>query len=150
MSGVDIRKVHTLCYVWDPSGFYWGWQPCYLTKYPKRVVLLNALVPADQVIINVRRIDVATAIEIIKNAEEVISYIGHKSTADLLSQLTGRPIPVNRGEWAPTADYGENEFAVIVRLKRRQQTPGGGDAQVVLEDLEFMAATYVRYNMIGP
>ena len=139
-----LQKVYRLCCVWDPSGIYWGWQPCYVVdEWPKRVVLLNALVPVDNAIMLTKRIGAEVAAEVIKHAEEVISFIGHASTAKLLSQISGKEIPVNRGEWTP---QDEEEYIIVARLKKRQQSPG--DVEVTINDLEFWGVSMVRYNLI--
>lgn len=36
------------------------------------------------------------------NAKEVVSHIGHQGTADLLTLVLGKPIPVDRSPWDGT------------------------------------------------
>ena len=131
-------KVPIWCYSVDPSGFYAGWDVCIGNEkdIPDKVILLNALVPGNEMMIAIMKTDVENVVNIIMNAKEIISFIGHKSTADLLSKLTGRQITVNRGEYMPQS----GDLVIIVRLTKRLQSPG--DVEVKPEDLEFYLARY--------
>ena len=132
---VQEVKVPAWYYSVDPSGFYSGWFVAY-GPLPERVVLLNAMVPANEMMAAMMKTDLQNAVNIIKQAKEVVSYIGHKSTAELLARLSGREIPVNRGEYVPQS----GDLAIVVRLTKRLQSPG--DVEVKPEDLEFWLIRY--------
>jgi hypothetical protein len=74
---------------------------------------------------------------LVKLAKEIKSYIGHESTAKLLSELLGVEIPVSRAEYEPQV----GDIAVVVRLKRRLQSPQDIKS-VTIEDLEFHVVKY--------
>jgi hypothetical protein len=100
-----------------------------------KIILLNAVVPKDGCLC-IKYLDLESAINLIRNAEQVVSFIGHPNTAQLISKISGREIGVNRGEYIPSS----GDQALVIRLKRRLQTPG--EAQPSAEDLEFLLVEY--------
>ena len=91
-------KVFQPCLETDASGFYGGWHCCageyqlverYVLPDYKRLVLLNALVPAHGILMCGGRVSVEVAKRVVQyfknNNKPVESYIGHTSTAQLLS-----------------------------------------------------------------
>jgi hypothetical protein len=119
------------------TGFVeWG-EPCI-----GELIVLNALVPPPQdgLIYISRPLRVEEAVTLLKLAVVVKSFIGHQATAELLTRLAGREIPVNRAEWKPY----DNALALIVRLARRLEKPGEL-IELKTEDLEFRL---VRYKLL--
>jgi hypothetical protein len=105
----------------------------------EKVVLLNALVPVSDkpaIIISVPT-TVENTKELARRAKVVESYIGHESTAKLLTMLLGREIPVNRGMYTPE----NKDLAVVVRLKKRLEKPED-IKNVKPEDIEFLLVKY--------
>lgn len=98
-----------------------------------RVVLLTGA-PVTQLYrmapIHIERISHNLLCLLLRNYDYV-SYIGHVSTANLISSICNVKIEANRGEWT----YQPNDLPISVVLKRRPQ----GDEAVSLEDLEFYA-----------
>ena len=136
-------KVPSWCFNGEMSGFYAADVPCIVDRVPGRVVLLNAIVaPTKWMAINALPTDVGNAIAILRAAKEIVSYIGHPATAQLLSQLVGREIPLNRGEYVPQ----HMDLAVVVRLRKRLQSPGDV-ANVSITDLDFLLLRY--YDVEG-
>lgn len=109
-----------------------------------RLVLLNALVPPSDggVIAITPPLSIEEVKLILENAKEIESYIGHESTAKLLSRLANKEIQVNRGMWSPVPDT----YVLVVRLRRR--LPRSGDVEVRPEDLEFRLALYNRFDEV--
>jgi hypothetical protein len=110
-----------------------------LWERPKKVVLLNAIVtrsdrPTIMVTMPATVDDVRKLIGI---AERVESYIGHESTARLLSTLLGIEVGVSRAMYLPEKD----DLAVVVRLKKRLEKPEDVK-NVKLEDIEFLIVNY--------
>jgi hypothetical protein len=104
----------------------------------EKIILLNAVVPPkSDGFVSFRYISTEEAIRLIREAKEVVSYVGHPSTAYILSQLSGKDIQVNRGEYIPTS----GDVAIVVRLKKRLEKPG--EAQVTIGDLEFLLVKYL-------
>ncbi len=64
------------------------------------------------------------------NRHTIRSYIGHQSTADLMSRVLGYPVEVNRGQY--THEVGD--VALVFKLKGRP--PEG--AILTLDELEAM------------
>ena len=68
----------------------------------KRVYIFNTLiVPIDfdryqRVIVELSSLDIESAKKLLEDSDEVISAVGHESTAKLLSRLLGREIQMNR------------------------------------------------------
>ena len=122
--------------------------PCYIfvvkrtLKYQEtvdKIVLLNALVPsstASSIIVSIP-ITLDEAKTIIGKAKAIESYIGHESTAKLLSELFGVSIPVSRAMYVPR----DGDLAIIVRLKKRLEKPEDVK-NVKSEDIEFLLVRY--------
>jgi hypothetical protein len=107
-------------------------------KKLKRVVLLNATVlPRKPMIIATAPTTLENVEQLLKLAEEVKSFIGHESTAKLLSQVLKMPIEFNRGEYIPE----RGDIAIVVKLKRRLEKPEDIKS-VKIEDLEFHIINY--------
>ncbi len=131
----------------DHSGFYGGWGAAYATKEvlvkdvmqsvkDRALVVLNAVVPREGLMF-ITRIDTDVAVEILRQVNKIESYIGHEATARLLSQLSGREIQFNRGQYTPQ----RGDAALVVRLRTR---PGGDVKNLTIEDLDFMIVWYLE------
>jgi len=105
----------------------------------EKIALLNALVPASDkpAIVISTPITVEEAKELVKKAQRIESYIGHESTAKLLTQIFEREIPMSRAMYKPS----NNDLAVIVRLKKRLEKPEDVK-NVKPEDVEFLLVRY--------
>jgi transcription elongation factor len=136
-----------------PGVYPWMWMqgPCshisikhYTPKRVRRLILLNApVLPKKPMVIVSELTTVENVKALVAVAEEIISYIGHESTARLLSEILGVEVQVNRGEYEPQ----RGDIAVVVRLKRRLQTPQD-IKNVTLEDLEFYVVSYEEDEVI--
>jgi hypothetical protein len=110
----------------------------YTPKKIKRLILLNAMVlPKKPMIIVSEPTTLNNVKALISIAEKVESYIGHESTAKLLSELLSIEVPMNRAEYDPQ----RGDVAVVARLKRRLQAPQDVK-DVRLEDIEFHLVVY--------
>ena len=99
-----------------------------MSKLPSKIVLLNALVPpSNSAIMLVYKVSLAKAREIVKD-REIDSYIGHPSTAKLLTKRLGVTVLSNRGMYTPR----KGDVALVFRLKRRLASPA--DIENVTED----------------
>jgi hypothetical protein len=118
--------------------------PCYpfIVKYEgtiEKIILLNSLIPASNkpaIVISVP-ITIEEAKRIVQKAQRIESFIGHESTARLLTQLFEREIPVSRGMYVPN----DRDLAIVVKLKRRLEKPEDVKS-VKPEDLEFLLVRY--------
>jgi len=105
------------------------------TNQPK-LYLLNALplnaLPKSAAVL-VREIDWSFAKQLVQRFVEygfaVASYIGHQSTAEVISAELGLKIEVNRGE----AKLEHGDHALVFTLTRRVQ----GDVKISKEDLKI-------------
>ena len=70
---------------------------------------------------------------------ELASYVGHESTAKVLSQVLGFEVEVNRAEW----DCDPEDLAIIAVLRYRPKQPG--DIEAKPEDVELYLATPLRF-----
>jgi len=162
VSQTEVRKeirLPALCCSVDPSGWYGGYNLCYLysnefeTKedmvlkylsYFKRVVLLNAVVPKHNGIVGMYKLPLKHEYTevlgmMLRKAQEekkLLSYIGHESTAKLLSKLFNINIQVNRDMYEPR----KNDLAIVIRLKKR--LPKTMDIDVSIDDLEIWMIIY--------
>jgi len=110
----------------------------YTPKKIERLILLNApVLPRRAMVIVSEPTTIENVRALVRVAEKIYSYIGHESTAQLLTQLLEREVPVNRGEYEPA----KGDIAVVVRLKRRLQSPQDLK-EVKPEDLEFHIISY--------
>jgi hypothetical protein len=62
-----------------------------------------------------RKIALEVVKKMIQSADEIESAIGHESTAQILTELTGINIPVNRVKYEQSC----NEIAIIFQLRSR-------------------------------
>ncbi|MGC8584415.1 MAG: STIV orfB116 family protein [Thermoproteus sp.] len=129
----------------DGSGYIGGWYPVLVDReefYNEvlgrgELVLLNAVVPYEDIgMMFVSKIATDDAVELMRRAREIKSYIGHVATAQVLSTATGREIQMNRDRYVPR----RGNVALVARLKTR---PAGDVKDVRLEDLEFMVIWYL-------
>lgn len=65
-----------------------------------------------------KSISVDEARALVRVASDVVSHIGHSSTAELLTQLLGVPVPVRRDRWDGSGTA--LVFALSVRLHEGQ------------------------------
>jgi sporulation protein YlmC with PRC-barrel domain len=130
-----------------PVAIPWAWGEGYCSdifiefRQPKkidRLILLNAMVlPKKPMVMTSAPTDLENVKALVRISSKVESYIGHESTARLLSSILGVEVPVNRGEYVPQV----GDTAIVVRLKRRLERPE--DVQSVkLEDIEFYIVSY--------
>ena len=105
-----------------------------------KVVLLNALVTSSRVPMTLRTkpMSIEEARDMV-SAREIVSFIGHEATAQILTALFNVPVPVNRGMYDPKP----NEVAIVVRLKKRLEKPDDVK-DVKPEDIEFILVEYLR------
>jgi len=114
----------------------------YTEKF-KKLVLLNALVPPSNggVVAVSPPLTLDEVKEVVAKAEAIESYIGHQSTAELLTNLLGVKVECNRAMYNPQPD----DYALIVRLKKRLSKPE--DIKNVTEDdLEFRLVLYSEFE----
>ncbi|MGC9050628.1 STIV orfB116 family protein [Pyrobaculum sp.] len=126
----------------DGSGYIAGWGTAAISREEfvrevanRGVVLLNAAVPYEGFMF-IQKLDVSTAVEVLRRANDIKSFIGHEATARLLASLTGREIAYNRGMYAPKP----GDVALVIRLRSRT---GGDVKDVKPDDLEFLALWYL-------
>jgi hypothetical protein len=62
-----------------------------------------------------RKVSLEVVKKMIQNAEEIESAIGHESTAQILTELTGINIPVNRIKYEQKCE----EIAIVFQLRSR-------------------------------
>ncbi|MGC9052142.1 STIV orfB116 family protein, partial [Pyrobaculum sp.] len=141
------RKYLVPGYSVDMSGFYGGWGAAYATREvlvkdvmqsvkDRALVVLNAVVPREGLMF-ITRIDTDVAIELLKDAPLIKSFIGHEATAKLLSELAGREVQFNRGIYQPKP----GDVALVVRLRTR---PSSDVKDVAPDDLEFSIVWYLE------
>lgn len=108
----------------------------------KKVVLLNALVTSSRIplILKTRPSNLDEVKKLIEN-KEIISYIGHEATAQLLSMLLNKTVAVNRAMYDPVT----NDVAIVARLKKRLERPED-IKNVKIEDIEFILVEYHEYK----
>jgi len=124
-------------------GFAYSLEPLRNTIEFKKLILLNALVPhPDGGILAISPpLTLDEVREIVKRAKKIESYIGHESTAKLLTELLGVEIPYNRAMYKPEYD----DYALVVRLKKRLAKPE--DIKNITEkDIEFRLVLYAEFE----
>ncbi|MCY0850055.1 STIV orfB116 family protein [Sulfuracidifex metallicus] len=97
-----------------------------------RLFLLNTLVipfQDDQACFEVTKVDPNKASDIIKENNNVISAVGHDSTAKLMSNLLGYDVKTNRTE----VFFEEGDQAIAFTLKKRLKE---GEVLTTVEELE--------------
>jgi hypothetical protein len=141
------RKYLVPAFSADHSGFYGGWSAAWASEQvllhdvlqsakDRALVITNAVVPMEGLLF-VSRIDTDVAVEILRQVNKIESYIGHEATARLLSQLSGREIQFNRGQYTPQ----RGDVALVVRLRTR---PSGDVKDLKAEDLEYLIIWYLE------
>jgi hypothetical protein len=79
-----------------------------------KLALLNTTIATADGVFEVRTIDLETARALAQN-NETLSAIGHDSTAQIMSELLGVDVPVNRIQFAQE----EGQIALVFKLKGR-------------------------------
>jgi hypothetical protein len=111
----------------------------------EKVILLNAfVVPRKPMVIITMPTNIENVKALIRKVGKIESYVGHESTARLLSELLETPVPYNRSEYQPVA----GDIAVIVKLKKRLEKPEDVK-NVKPEDLEFYIVNYNNSWVLG-
>ena len=134
----------------DGSGYVAGWGTAAISREEfyrevlsrEKLILLNAVVaPLGPMFMFYEPVDVETAVEVLRRGAKIESFIGHESTAKLLSELSGRNIPFNRAIYIPQ----RGDITLIVRLRGGSRTVGTvGAADVLTPDmLEFALLWYL-------
>ena len=110
-----------------------------LNEHNGRVVLLNALVPYSG-FMYIDGADIYLAQDLVNGARAlgraVESYIGHESTAQVLSRALNLEVKVNRGIYTPQ----RGDVGLVFRLRGR---PQGDIKEIRLEDLEISIVYYL-------
>ena len=107
-----------------------------------KIVLLNALVTSSRIPLTLKtRPASLNEVRKIVEDKEIISFIGHEATAQLLSTLLSKNVPMNRAMYDPEPD----DIAVVVRLKKRLEKPEDVK-NVKPEDIEFIIVEYSEYK----
>jgi len=106
-----------------------------------KVILLNALVTSSKIplVIVTKPINTIEVKELVKD-KEIVSFIGHEATASLLTQILSTNVPFNRATYDPKP----GDIAIVVRLKKRLETPGDVK-NVKPEDVEFILVEYYPF-----
>lgn len=108
----------------------------------RRLPVLGAALAFPGYLAYAEEIGVEAARELIEEARRrglvIDSYIGHPSTARVLTEALGVSIEARRAEYKPA----DKELALVVRLRRRPARPG--ELEVSLDDLQFLAVYYQR------
>jgi len=107
----------------------------------KRVVLLNALplsaIPYERFAIQVNRLSPDTfeysILEDVERGYEIVSYIRHKATVDLLSKMLNVEIKVS----SELYKYQESDLIYVITLKPEKIQRGQEATDLKLEDLVF-------------
>jgi len=126
-------------------GFAYALEPLRSTMEFKKIVLLNALVPHPNggVLAVSPPLTLDEVKEIVRRAKKIESYIGHQSTAELLTRLLGIKVECNRGMYRPNYD----DYALVVRLKKRLQKPED-IKDIKPEDIEFRLVLYAEFEPV--
>ena len=80
----------------------------------KKIVLFNCSIMTTEGIFIKRKISLDEVKKLIADSEKVESAIGHERTAQILTELLEREIPVNRVKYEQA-----NEIAIIFQLRSR-------------------------------
>lgn len=104
--------------------------------------LMNAAVMPREGNYALRRLTPAEFAALVQDAhagQALASYIGYPNAADVLSELCGVPIPLNR-ESTPVED---GDTLLIARLVYRVDNPAAkGQVKATVADYEFFIARY--------
>lgn len=110
-----------------------------LNEYNGRVVLLNAVVPHNG-FMYIGEADIYLAQDLVHGARAlnrpIESYIGHESTAQVLTRALGTEVKVNRGIYTPQ----QGDVSLVFRLSGRPQSDV---KEIRLEDLEISIVYYL-------
>ena len=104
-------------------------------------MLLNALVTSSKIPLTLKTkpASLEEVKRLIEN-KEIVSFIGHEATAQLLTSLLSVSIPTNRGMYDPQP----SDVAIVTRLKKRLEKPE--DVKTVTpNDVEFILVEYHEY-----
>ena len=105
----------------------------------EKIIFLNALVPnsTEPTIMITLPTSMENVKELVWKAKVIESYIGHESTAKLLSQFFEKEIPTSRAMYQPR----NGDLAIVVRLKKRLEKPE--DVKNITEkDIELLLVRY--------
>jgi len=110
----------------------------------EKIILLNALVTSSKIplILKTKPLNNLDEVKKLVKDREIVSFIGHEATAQLLTTLLNKPVPTNRSMYDPRP----NEVAVVVRLKKRLEKPEDVK-NVKPEDIEFILIEYSEYQL---
>jgi len=109
----------------------------------RKLVFLNALVPPAEggVLAVSPPLTIDEVKEVVAKAKVIESYIGHQSTAELLTNLLGVKVEYNRAMYKPQPD----DYALVIRLKKRLAKPEDVK-DVKPEDIEFRLVLYSEFE----
>jgi len=85
----------------------------------KKIVISNAfslsMIKEEEATIRIKKVDTEYVKQLIQNNGSIISIVGHEGTAQVLTQLLGVNINVNRVQYV----MGSNDILVIFQLLTR-------------------------------
>jgi hypothetical protein len=147
-SSLEAPRYYVPKWTVDGSGLIGGWGIVNASREglveevgkSRRLVVLNAVVaPPGPMFMFYEPVDVEIAVEVLRRAN-IESFIGHESTAKLLSELSGRNIPFNRAVYIPQ----RGDIALIVRLRGGSRMASAPDVKDLTPDmLEFALLWYL-------
>ncbi len=113
--------------------------------YMGRLLLLNSAICHFEGVYRVRKATPEEIKEVYERAKKegrkVESYIGYPDTAQILYNILGDEVEVNRGEFT----WEKEDIAIVVRLKYRVQNPKEkGKFDPRPEDFEFLVIEKVE------
>jgi hypothetical protein len=105
----------------------------------QKIIFLNALVTSSRLplTLKTRPISLEEVKELVRD-RDVISFVGHEATAQLLS--TFKNVPMNRAMYDPQP----GDVAIVVRLKKRLEKPEDVK-NISINDVEFILVEYHEY-----
>ena len=84
----------------------------------KRIVFLNTSIVTTEGFFSYEKTTLENVKETISGAgDNILSAIGHQSTADILTELTGIEVPVNRIMY----EQEKNDLAIVFKLRGRPE-----------------------------
>lgn len=108
----------------------------------RRVVLMNAPVATVAGVYEMVETTLEEVFETISEpGVEIVSFIGHQGTADVLMTLLSIPVEVNRGQYR----HEVGDTVIVFRLAQRQ--PEG--AVLTAEEIEKIGYQFVFFNRIA-
>ena len=106
------------------------------------LVLLTAPISFDGYISFTSKVSWKVAKFMLTSIRPILNFIGHESTAQVVSQLSGLEIHANRQRFNPVEDLDRRPFyALVFRLKQRLQSPQEVE-DIKPKDLEVMVTYY--------